>query len=537
MLLNNKSRRLRPRNPDGVLRVILIGRVSKESQQASNIRAGYEYALPVLKELWDGEVIIKELGEVASGMRTDRASIMEAEELIAAGWPDLVLMEDLSKAYRNPRFQLAFVQDCFDARVRVIAVGDNLDTADENWEVALQTASNQHGTHVTHTRRRVRRSAVDSFRRGGWVLRFRAGYRKLTKDEAASGQFGPKGLRIVKLPEWAPRVDAVRRMILDEILHSEDKRLHHVVDWVNDQGFPTGPYVNRDRWTLKLLIDWLRDPMLCGWRRFRQTIYEYVYGTGSHRRERNADPEREHIPELGFMTQDEWDELQAALNVILGGRSNPKGEQHPRHGVPRHHSISPNQHMECLCESFFHACGKGNVKCANASHKPGGCWSHVQVDAERARAALVDTALAAAGGHPEARRVLLDAAWEEFRRRRGRAERGVRDLDKEIASLKGQAGRLAKAIKLGGPLEELVAEIKTVHKALKEAEARRQKLVAASADSAEPATRQELDVDPRAALLELARTSFEFSDLMRRIFPQFVIQPVQALDSGLNSSS
>jgi DNA invertase Pin-like site-specific DNA recombinase len=259
MLLFDRSRKMRPRHPDGLLHVLLIGRVSTTHQQATNIRAGYEYVRPVLKQLYEGESLVRELGEVGSGMRTDRASIMEAEELIEAGWPDLVLMEDLSKAYRNPRYQLAFVQNCVDAKVRLVAVGDNLDTWDENWEIALSAATMQHGTHIPHTRRRVRRTAVDSFRRGGWVLRFRAGYRKLTKDEADGGRFGPRGLRLARLAEWAPRVDAVRRMILEEVLGSPHLRLDHVVDRMNDEGWPTGPYARRSAWTVQLLVEWLRE--------------------------------------------------------------------------------------------------------------------------------------------------------------------------------------------------------------------------------------------------------------------------------------
>jgi DNA invertase Pin-like site-specific DNA recombinase len=270
-----------PRHADRLLHVILLGRVSTENQEESNIEAGYEYARPVLKQVYDGPTLVKELGEVASGMRTDRPTILEALALIEQGWPDLVLMEDLSKAYRNPAFQLGFVQNCVDKRIRLIAVGDNLDTWDENWEIALAAATLQHGTHIPHTRRRVRRSATAAFHAGGMVLRVRAGYRKLTKEEAATGQFGPKGLRIATLLDWSPTVDHVRRMILDQVLPSPYLRLDHVVDWMNGREVPTGPYCKRKTWTVQLLVEWLRDPILCGWRRHRQTIYEYVYGDGS----------------------------------------------------------------------------------------------------------------------------------------------------------------------------------------------------------------------------------------------------------------
>ena len=44
--------------------------------------------------------------------------------MVGEGWPDLVLAEDVSKLYRNPRRIYEFVQDCIDQEVRVIAPGD-----------------------------------------------------------------------------------------------------------------------------------------------------------------------------------------------------------------------------------------------------------------------------------------------------------------------------------------------------------------------------------------------------------------------------
>lgn len=533
MLRVKSSRKMAPRHSDGLLHVLIIGRVSTERQEESNIEAGYEYARPVIKQVYEGEILVKELGEVASGMLTNRPTILEALALIEAGWPDLVLMEDLSKAYRNPAFQIGFVQTCFDKRIRCIAVGDNLDTWDENWEITLAAATLQHGTHIPHTRRRVRRSATAAFHSGGMVLRVRAGYQKITKEDAATGQFGPKGLRMVKGKEWVERVTTIRRMILDQILPSAHLRLDHVVDWMNDQSIPTGPYCKRKDWTVKLLVDWLRDPILYGWRRHRQTVYEYVYGTGAHTREKNLDPEREYVPELAFMTEAEWEELQRALKEILASRSNPKGEQHPRYRVPRHNSISPDQHMQCLCESFYYDAGKDCVKCSKASHKPDGCWNHVLVEAERARIALVDIALTVVEGFPGAKAVMLDAAWEELERRRRCASSGLLSMEKEISDLEAQASRLATAIKLGCALDAIVAQSKAIEKALNEARKKKEKLTEAEKDSGIPNSREVLELDPRAALIQLARTSFRFSDLMRRIFPRFVIQPVQALDSGL----
>ena len=110
----------------------------------------------------------------------------------------MVLVNELREVYRNPRFAWAFVQDCLDHDARVISIADNIDTANEDWEHMMHVACLVHGMAVPETRRRVRRKATHAFIGGGMVMKVKYGYRKLTDEEAQSGQFGPKGLRIAK---------------------------------------------------------------------------------------------------------------------------------------------------------------------------------------------------------------------------------------------------------------------------------------------------------------------------------------------------
>lgn len=152
-----------PRNPDHPLKVIVIGRVSTIHQNQSNIEAGNRFGKDYIKQHYDGPIEFKEFGEQGSGMLVERRTILAAINEIESGAWDLVLMEDTSKAYRNPRWMWAFVQDCVDRGVRVIAPGDNLDTCDPNWELMMGTAALRHGMHIPDTRRRVRRTATDSF--------------------------------------------------------------------------------------------------------------------------------------------------------------------------------------------------------------------------------------------------------------------------------------------------------------------------------------------------------------------------------------
>ena len=49
-------RKMTAKNKNGILRAIVIGRVSTLQQQQSNIEAGYQYVDPFLKQLYDGPI-------------------------------------------------------------------------------------------------------------------------------------------------------------------------------------------------------------------------------------------------------------------------------------------------------------------------------------------------------------------------------------------------------------------------------------------------------------------------------------------------
>jgi site-specific DNA recombinase len=165
-----------PHTADTPMRVVIIGRISTPHQNEDNIEASYRYVEDYLRKQHLGPLQIKYLGERASGMLAERQTIRQVEDLIAAGQVDLVVAEDLSRIFRNPRHQLNFVQDAVDAGVRILCLADNLDTSNDNWELMLGAAGLRHGLVVSDTRRRVRRTATHSFHGGGMVMKVRFGY-------------------------------------------------------------------------------------------------------------------------------------------------------------------------------------------------------------------------------------------------------------------------------------------------------------------------------------------------------------------------
>ena len=530
------------KHADGVLRAVVLGRVSTLKQDKENIEAGYKYAESILKHIWEGAVDVRRFGEQISGLVPDRDSMEEAWELISSGWADLVLMEDSSKSSRNPKNILKFVQDCVDLDVRVIAPGDGLDTADENWELMLGVAALRHGIHIPDTRRRVRRTASFTFEKGGMVLRVRFGYRKLTEEEADSGKFGPVGLRLTKVEEHTHIIETLRRKIVIERKGGEA-----LVEWIKSQDPPIPPPPYAKEWNARVLLDLLRDPILYGLRQFPKVQYRALFGgteradrkprqgkkTVQFKRNKNPQPQEVLCPTLAHMTKQQWLEMNAVLDEIGARNKRTSGSHHPRHRVARHKSYCGLQHTTCVaCKDFLYTAGKDCIKCQNAiKRRNRKCWNHVQVDLPLLRQTVVDLCLSVMNRHPAAQQAFLESAWEGLRMRQGRGQSEIRQANREIATYQGQAERLAKAISLGGNLPVLVKTLAEANKQLKAAMKRRKQLME-NQDQTMPMSLEDFRVDPREALLKLANTSFEFANLMRRIIPQLVIQPVQALDSG-----
>src|SRR5262245_54383408 len=92
---------LRPKNPDGVLRIISIGRLSqpKETEAATqqSLDAIRNENERMLKSIYSGPVIVKYLAEQISGMLAERQTMNDLWDLVATGEWDVIIAEDLSR--------------------------------------------------------------------------------------------------------------------------------------------------------------------------------------------------------------------------------------------------------------------------------------------------------------------------------------------------------------------------------------------------------------------------------------------------------
>jgi DNA invertase Pin-like site-specific DNA recombinase len=517
---------LRPKNPDGKLRVIVIGRISTELQDAENINASYRYVEEHLARIYDGPTVIEYLGERASGMLADRTTIRRAEELIARGQVDVVIAEDLSRIYRNPRLQYVFVQNSVDSGCRVVCIADNLDTGTDHWEVMLGAAAFRHGLFIPDVRRRVRRTATHAFHNGGMVLMVRYGYRRLSKEEATSGHFGPKGLRIAKVPECTETIQQMCCWVHDGVSYVR------IAEQLNQAGIRPGPYAKQDRWTAANIVNLLRDPILSGTRRFRVIQYEPVFETGKHRRRKGGQPEIKVYPELAHFSVAEQQHLLCVMNERAALWRVSTDRVSKRLNVARCKSLWPGQAATCgICGGRMYEMGQF-VKCQNAL--PGAaqpCWNHVQAPVELTRQKIVAWLIEETLSLPGARESLVDCVRSELERlHRGTQSDGCR-LDRRVGELQAAATNLAKAIAKGGELDVLLQELAAIQAEMRQLEAqKRQPTEAESRDSCR-LTREQIGSDLKNLLLAQLRTSYEFADTFRRWITEFRIVPVQALDT------
>ena len=406
----NFKKKMVPKNPNGTFLVHMVGRVSTLHQNIENIEASFEPLRGLITELCDGEVEIKKFGEQGSGMIPNRESIRACEDEIDRGIVDLVVMEDLARAHRNIQYSTGFVFNAVDHDTRVIATGDGLDTFDENWESILIAAASRHGMTVPEARRRVKRTADYGFLRGGMVQKVVAGYAKLTKEQANSGQFGPKGLRIAKLPEFTPIILEMKRRV------ERGDSYPMIAEWLNAEGIPPGPYVKSGRWSGRLVNCYLRSKLLSGTRSHRDFLHKQIFKTGKFKRTKNPEPERKYYVELAHMSLDE----QQTLWKVMDARNPKKNKEasHPRKGIARGDTLWPGNHITCgVCEECLYWNSPKLLKCRNTlAGRSTKCWNQVLVNAEQVRLKLLPKILEALSACPDYLNSLIDSAWAEFER-------------------------------------------------------------------------------------------------------------------------
>jgi DNA invertase Pin-like site-specific DNA recombinase len=512
---------LHPR--DGrVLRVLLVCRISTERQDERALADQEALLRAWLAERYKGQVEIKVISGRGSGESLFREDAVELERCVRMRLYDLVITEDLGRIFR--RLQALFLYEiCQDHGVRVIAINDRIDTAEENWKVSGMFATLRHEAYNEDTARRIRRSLRNRFMQVGIVQTHIFGYSK------KSGTSSDDGLD----------KDPAAEVIYDRwfVILEEGGTYSDVSDWLNAECVSTGRWCRSRKWSPKMVARVTHNTILKGIRRRNERMARRVNETGK-RKSIKAAPEdllERECPHLAFIDAERYDRVIRLLKVRNAGyrRKRIDGVD-SRAGVPKRHSRWPGGHLVCDCcgaPLVYGAHGqKDNLMCtASREYR---CWQSISVHGPTARKKLATAIWDALEGLRDFESVFRREAEAALASTGQDYSKREQELARRDAVLQRQKQNVQKAIREYGPTDLIGEDLKRIQSDETQLAFDRDQLAR---------SRLRADAVPdinavRELISEALKHECQFSREAARLLRQFVsdirVSPVQLLDGG-----
>ena len=458
-----------------------------------------------------------------SGESLDREESRLARAAVESGRYDLVIAEDLGRIFRRVHAQL-FCELCEDYETRLIALNDQVDTAQDNWRVLAGFANMRHEMYNVDTSKRIRRSLRNRFQQGGVVQAVVYGYVK------------PPGAKtdadVRKDPDAEPIYEEMFRMLEDGAGYSE------VADWLNDQRVKPGPAARSPRWTCSLVTQLLHNPILKGVRLRNRKMSRRVNETGRRKSVQAPPGERleRHCLHLAFIEPARYDRLLALLDG-RNARFRRKGVNgvDTRKGAPKKRTVWPGQHLECgVCGRplVYGAHGqKDHLVCRGAQEYR--CWNGVSVDGPLAADNLIAAIRAEIAALPDFDLRLVQMVEEEVRQWQGARDGKERELARHLAAVGREIQNLLAAVREHGHSGSLLDELGRAEKQKTQIEWEQQELAKLGGGPAALPSVAEVRWMCEQAFATLAVTSPEFGRLLRRLIPRIVVYPCRLCDGGI----
>lgn len=508
-------------------RVVAIARISTDHQDVLSLDDQAALYRGWLEQHVGAKFKLTLLRSVESGERVDRRELKRLRRLIRQDKVDLVLAEDLGRIVRRVH-ALLICEECEDHQTRLIAINDNIDTARPDWRLSSMFASLRHETYNADTARRIRRTLRNRFAQGGVFQIPLFCYEKPPGAKSDSEVKKRDGMEVI--------VDGIFSRL--EGTHDGEPWFYAAVaDWLHEQGAPLGPACRSKRWTGKMVQRIVVNPILKGVRVRNRKWSKRVNKTG--RRRSVAAPAEEllerSVPHLAFIESTRYDRLIARLNLrgekYTVGRASGKD---PRKGRPKKRTRFPGQQVFCgICGRVFVFGGHGqkdHLMCSGAREYK--CWNAATFDqgvaAERISAAIF-TMLTELPDFDEQLIAQIHAAADELYSQA--SDRRAR-LQREIERTHTELAHITAAIRDAGASPTLLRELAALEAKLLELQAELEELEDEPRRCVRLPSKGEIIAAAEFEFEDLARTSFEFARLMRRLAPRIEVHPVRLCDGG-----
>lgn len=505
-----------------VLKVLGIARISRVTQNEKSLDDQDAFYREYLLRVTDLEFEIKVLAGVGSGESLERKEYLQAWEEVESEKYDLVVCEDLGRLARRVHAQL-FCEHAIDHGTRVIAINDQLDTANENWTQIAGLSAIRHSMYNADTAKRIRRSHRNRFMQGEMIHLISWGY------------IVPPNAKF----DNEITVDPVAAVIIVKVfmLLEEGWNYAMVADWLNEQRVPVPKYCRVKKWTAGNVPQFFRNPILKGLRVRNTRTCVRVNKTGKRKSVRAPDSERleRFCPNLVIIEPSRFDRVMRMLDARNG-----KYQRKPQHGVdplsnkPRKRTVWPGQHLVCgVCGRLLHygAHGQKNrLICSGVRDYL--CWNPVSVNGHMSRRKLLDALFEVIASLPDFESALtseLSKALEEFAVQQ--SQRLVEEKAR-LEKLERQRENLVQAVRECGISESLKRELTAVELDIASCKGDFEQLTEQLPETPSLPSVSDIKAMALKSLKELSGESFEMGQLLRKWISKIHVWPYQLLRQG-----
>jgi DNA invertase Pin-like site-specific DNA recombinase len=435
------------RNPIRVVRgiafrVLIYARYSTEEQNPSSIDDQVAYCKQFLASEGVLDAAFEYLSDAEmSGELVSRPGIDKVRAGICARRWNLILVEDSGRLYRHETACGELIETAVDNGIRVIAINDNVDTAEEEWSDPLHDAMRHHARSNSYTAKRIKRSHDGLWRTGAAIGMLKPGYKRKPSHPATQHE-----------PEQGPffdELDPVWSPVIHELFERTARKdpAWLIARWATNTGLPKCGNFQSKIWTDHNVIALVRRTIYRGVDTFRSTIAKKVFRSGKRKQVRNeasAVLTRE-MPHLRIVPDWLWYAANDAIDNRNTRGNQPSGQEHPMAGRSRDSQGPLSMIFFCKCGGKMHMEGraKGGYRCSIAP--TGGCWNKAttlrDLAHKRIGQAIVDQLLRSDG--------ILDVVVEHVRKTLAEEEpmkKRIEELLKEEKELVSSCNRLMDLI-------------------------------------------------------------------------------------------
>ena len=506
-----------------ILRVLLVARVSDPGPGKQDERSVEDQE--ALLRSWVAANIpnpceFEVFASSGPGEWIDRAEFQELRDKVMSGVYDLLVTEDLGRILRRLQAHM-FVEECVDHDTRVIALNDHVDTAEPGWEDRSIFSAWHHERSNRDTSMRIKRTHRSRFQSGGCAAIPIYGYIK------------PPGAKSdmdwIKDPEAEPIYEEWFQRL------NRGDSFQDIADWLNENGVPTGPYCESEKWDGTTVGRVSRNPILKGMRQ-RNVRESYRDSRGKYRT-RKADPAmllQREVSHLAFFEPEYYDRIIADVNARNAIYRRGQNGDDPRKGVFRKRTRYPGQTVYCgVCGKLYVFGGHGQtdrLMCNGArEHK---CWNGVTFDAPLAARRIADAVLEVIESLPDFDEQFLAEINAEADRLDDEYTQQIGELDFRSADIERRLDNLVEFIGDGKGNERVRRTIEQLESELSGIVATRRRLATAPRQRIEIPDIEELKTLAHDSLLRLAEDDWEFCKLLRRLVPRIIVHPYRLFDGG-----